>query len=324
MTMLLVCLAQTLFFAAPDVDPGPATATAPPGIDLARAQEILFDADGTRPSDSVCSAVDESERIACWIDHRWASDKKAARLARALYTRMGTVSGLLPEQDFDGDYRGIIHFVPQLPVRSDRRHLEWLSSSLFEIDAFFARLGEVPFRRSGLEVRFFRSVKRKTPSAIAHGWTISYNVAGSLFSSARRVRETMFHELFHLNDGERGWWSENSPLVNVYERIVARCGKDTRCLTPYAPDTIVVRVPGGTYYAFMPDNGVKEYAADLGKRYYAEQDAVLHKQKLTKPFKCQTAENAEAWKLVVDEFFRGIDLVPPCEVRGARPAASPP
>jgi hypothetical protein len=29
-------------------------------------------------------------------------------------------------------------------------------------------------------------------------------------------------------------------------------------------------------------------------------------------FKCGPAENAAAWRLLSDEFFGGVDLVPPC------------
>jgi len=171
------------------------------------------------------------------------------------------------------------------------------------------------YRWRPLELRFFESLKRRTPSAWASNWNVSYNVAGSLFGSAAGVRGTMFHELFHLNDFARGTWSRRA-LGPTYERIVARCGTAVRCLAPYAPDAVIVRVPGGTYYAFMPENGVQEYAADVAKRWYVEHRLLRGKQKLARPFKCGPPENAQAWKLVVDEFFGGVDRVPACPTPG--------
>ncbi len=178
----------------------------------------------------------------------------------------------------------------------------------------------VAFRHRPLGLRFFESVKRKTPSAFAEGWTVSHNVNGSLFWSPRATADTYVHEIFHLNDEVRGWWSKRA-LQNVYDRIVAICGVDVAklganaatyngCLKPYAPDGIVVK--GGVYYAFMPQNGVIEYAADVGKRYVVEHRALLEGKAPATPFRCQSKENDEAWRLVVDEFFGGIDLLPPC------------
>jgi hypothetical protein len=64
---------------------------------------------------------------------------------------------------------------------------------------------------------------------------------------------------------------------------------------------------------------VGEYGADLARRYYNEQRAMLKKERLpAKPFKCGPPENAKAWKLMVDEFFGGVDLVPPCAEAGGR------
>jgi hypothetical protein len=148
------------------------------------------------------------------------------------------------------------------------------ASALRDFDSFFVEIErrsgrKVAFRWRPLGLRFFESVKRRTPSAVATGWTISHNVNGSLFTSATRTRETYVHEVFHLNDQARGWWSLQA-LGDVYRRIVARCGTAIACLKPFAPDDIIVRGRGGTYYAFMPDNGVTEYAADVAKRWVVE------------------------------------------------------
>jgi hypothetical protein len=86
--------------------------------------------------------------------------------------------------------------------------------------------------------------------------------------------------MFHLNDKAHGTWSV-SALGALYIDITARCGTKIPCLTPYAPSETVIR--GGTYYAFHPDNGVVEYAAELALRYYREQRAMILPQKLAKP-----------------------------------------
>ena len=170
------------------------------------------------------------------------------------------------------------------------------------------------FRWRNLVVRFVRSVAKRTPSAYAVDWTVTYNVRGSLLGSADGVRETLFHEIFHLNDFAHGDWSSRT-LTRDYDAILARClPKLTRaCLAPYAPGTTTVR--GGTYYAFQQDNGtsVHEYAAELALRYYKEHRELLATGKLTAPpFKCGPPENARAWKALVTEFFAGIDRTPAC------------
>jgi hypothetical protein len=327
-------LLATLLWMAAAVDAGPVVAAAPivrkrDAIGVEQARNVLFETDKKPPLHDKCIAMSAAhEAIACMLDVRYAKDTKARKIVRELYEKTGSVTGSLPEQDFDGDYRGMLHFVPRLPVHGNRKHIEWLAGALLDIDAFFLDVQKaapdkkLDYRWGQLELRFFESVKRKTPSAIAWEWTVAYNVSGSLFTTPARVRETMFHEIFHLNDADHELWAPKA-LTDVYDRIVAKCGMDTECLTPYAPDSIIVRKKGGTYYAFMPDNGVREYAADLGKRWYIEHVAMLAHLKNAKakkgtgpagmkPFKCGPPENAEAWQLVVDEFFGGIDLTPSC------------
>ena len=282
-------------------------------IDVATARAILFEADAKVTTAAlVCVDGNEEAQIECLIGARFASDLRASRVARDLYLCTGTVSGLLPEQDFDGDYRGQLHFVPHLPVKADRHHLEGVAAALLDFEAFFQdiqRDGKIHYRWRALDLRYFRSVKRRTPSAYATGWTVAYNVSGSLFTTPARTRETLFHEVFHLNDFDHDGWSSRA-LSAIYDRIVAKCGMKIACLKPYTPDSIIVR--GGTYYAFMPDNGVNEYGADLAKRYYVEHRALMNQKKITKPFKCLTPDNAQAWQLLVDEFFGGVDRVPAC------------
>jgi len=183
-------------------------------------------------------------------------------------------------------------------------------------DTFFGKLfDKLPapnYRWRAVQFRFVRSVGKHTPSAYASSWTIIYNVEGSLLTSAEGVRETLVHELFHLNDEAHGDWSAKT-LGSDYDAIVKKCGTKDTCLAPYAPNSTVVR--GGTFYAFQPNNGagVHEYAAELAVRYYKEQSEMRAKGKLSKrAFKCGPGENGRSWKALVDEFFGGRDLTPPC------------
>jgi hypothetical protein len=57
---------------------------------------------------------------------------------------------------------------------------------------------------------------------------------------------------------------------------------------------------------------VREYAAELAIRYYREQRALVSGLPGVAPFKCGAPSNARAWELMVDAFFGGFDLVPPC------------
>ena len=278
-----------------------------PKLGRALAQEILFITD---KAPAPCETGTEAEQISCLIAARYAKDPLAAKAAKNLYAASGTVMGVLPEQDFDGGYRGKLHLIPHLPVGADRKHLEWAANALTDFDTFFEGLGGKPnYRWRALDFRFFESVKRRTPSAYAVDWAVAYNVSGSLFGSEAGVRGTLFHEVFHLNDQGHGNWSPRA-LSTIYDRIVSKCGTNAKCLEPYTPDSIKVR--GGTYYDFQPGNGVGEYAADIARRYYTEHRALLKKEKPVAPFKCGNADNAKAWGLVVEEFFGGVDLVPAC------------
>jgi hypothetical protein len=295
--------------AAPAAPP-PVAATAPmavpvSGIDLPLARTLLPGADD-------CGDVE------CLIGRAYRSDARARQLALALWTEAGDLAGVGPDEIMDGGYRGKIHLVPQLPVGGYRPHLRWVAESMREIDRFFAEVfADQPapsYRWRNLAFRFVRSVGKRTPSAYATRWVVEYNVEGSLLTSVAGVRETLFHELFHDNDEDRGDWSA-SHLQADYDAILASCGAtpSVACLAPYAPNTTMVR--GGTYYAFQPNNGdgVHEYAAELAVRYFKEQGEMLAAHKLARPaFKCGPTVNAKAWRALVDEFFGGRDLVPAC------------
>jgi hypothetical protein len=155
-------------------------------------------------------------------------------------------------------------------------------------------------------------VGRTTPSAYANGWRVGYNVSGSLNTSRDSIRDTLVHEVFHLNDEEHGNWSRKT-LGATFDAIVARCGTRLACLTPYAPMKTTVR--GGTYYAFQPDNGdaVHEYAAELASRYFLEARAALDGKPFPGgAFKCGPEENRSSWNAIIAEFFGGVDPTPGC------------
>ena len=249
---------------------------------------------------------------------RFAGDAKAEAIAVALYRDTGDVADVGADEIMDGGYRGKIHLVPQLPTGGYRTHLVWVASAMKDIDAFFTDVfpkdvTAPAYRWRQLVFHFVRSVGKHTPSASASAWTFQYNVEGSLLSSAAGVRETLWHELFHLNDEQHGDWSAKV-LAADYDAIVKKCGTKLRCLAPYAPNDTVVR--GGTFYAFQPNNGdaVHEYGAELAVRYYKEQSEMRAAGKLSRrAFKCGPPENARAWQALVDEFFAGRDLTPACE-----------
>ena len=277
----------------------------PPVVQLEAAKRLL-------PIPDACPSVD------CLIEHAYEMDPKASELALSLWHETGDVAGVGSDELMDGGFRGTIHLVPQLPINAYRKHLGWVLDGTRAIDDFFSALygsGAQPsYRWRALEFRFVRSIDKHRPSAYALGWAVEYNVAGSLNISAKGVRETLFHELFHVNDDAHGDWSATH-LRQDYLAILAKCGAQptVRCLTPYAPNDMMVR--GGTFYAFQQNNGdtVHEYAAELAVRYFKEQSEMLGAGKLThKAFKCGPPENARAWSGLIGEFFAGRDLVPPC------------
>lgn len=243
---------------------------------------------------------------------RFGDDADAARQeALALFDATGDAVGVERDHMMDGGYRGMLHLVPALPAGKDKVHLDHVAHAAADYDRFFGALAPaVDYRWRDLDLLFFRSVNARTPSAYAAGWTVAYNVAGSLNYSDDEVRETLFHEVFHLNDEAHGDWSARA-LAADYDAIVKKCGADTACLTPYAPNRTKVR--GGTYYAFQPGNDVREYAAELAVRYYREQRGALGQGPKVDPrFVCGRPENRRAWAALVHEFFRDVDRAPPC------------
>jgi hypothetical protein len=286
-------------------------ALAAPPISPVQARALL----AAKPT--ACPDGSDDEQVRCLITQALKADERAVALALGQYATSGHVVGVLPEEDFEGGYRGTIHLVPQLPMGPERRHLEFVAGALEEIDAFLADTQQraqtssdagVPFayRWKPLQLRFFRSIKKRTPAAFAIDWTVSYNVNGTLNGSLPVVRSLLFHEIFHLNDDG---WSERA-LSADYDAIVKKCGTGIECLTRYVPEPLIVK--GGTYYSFMPGNGVREYAADLALRYFREQRDAMTGRPIKAPFKCQAPENARAWAKLTARYFGGVDRLPSC------------
>ena len=290
---------------------------AEPRVELVAAKQLLPGAD----------ACEDTE---CSLQHAYREDPGARDVALSLWRATGDVAGVGPEETLDGGFRGTIMLVPQLPVKRYRKHLVWMASATQALDRFFEQLfpalqARPSYRWRALQLRFVRSRVGHRPSAYAIGWSVEYNLEGSLNTSPQSVRETLFHELFHLNDDAHGDWS-GLHLRADYLRILRKCGAQpsSKCLAPYAPND--TRVRGGTFYAFQQNNGdtVHEYAAELAVRYFKEQSEMLASHRLGRPaFKCGPDENARAWHSLVAEFFAGRDLVPPCRGRAADEAGAP-
>lgn len=303
------------------------------GADAATAEEATTEPDpsyehivdvlGIRAPEACASMVGDA-KTRCAIDARWAGDAKAQSLANELWAKWRIIPGVDVAHTMDGGYRGNIRIAPAVPIGDQRKHVEWIVAAMRDMDQFFADLeskgGRKPtkkrYRFKPIELRFMKSLDgKRTPSAYAHDWTVAWNLEGSLHTSIDAVRETLVHEIFHLNDRAHGtaqakeWWSPNA-LGKEFDFAVQKCGVAIPCLTPFTPNETIVR--GGTYYSYQPGNGVVEYAAELALRYYREQRAVMRGLPKVKPFKCGPPQNARAWEAMRDEYFDGIDLVPAC------------
>jgi hypothetical protein len=282
-------------------------------------RELFPDLPGQREvRATTCAGATEPE--ACLIGARY-TDSAAREIALDLWRRRGVATGVVGAHVMDGGFRGMIQLVPHVPEGVERKHLTWVRSALDEIDSVYAaarthagRTGPAPrYRSAGFTFLFMESVGRTTPSATALDWRISYNVRGSLLQSASGVRDTLVHEIFHLND-QAHQDASGRLLAREFDAIRQRCGISTPCLAPYAPGDTMVR--NSTFYAFHPGNGVGEYAAELAVRHFRETARALGLTSLAgprvKPFKCATPENQRAWQSFLDEFFDGVDVTPPC------------
>ncbi len=252
------------------------------------------------------------------LSKRYANDPEASVLALALYEKTGSVAGVESPRSFLGTHVGDVDVLPALPIGEYRHHLAWVLSSLEAFATVLQQLGRVAdkpiaFRVTQLPLRFYRTERARFPSAYFVDGSVAYNVHGELHDTEVSSRETLMHELFHLNDARESDWSEGA-LGPIYDHIALKCHGSDACLRRYAPHE--TRVAGGTFYAFHSATGsVAEYGAELAIRYYREQRArIVGIPMKAPPFKCRAPENLAAWNLLAETFFGGADLVPPCVV----------
>lgn len=270
--------------------------------------------------EAICQAacaesLPPQEHARCLIDFRFATDAEALQLARSLYDRTNTFLGVETREKIEGLRGEEVSLLPALPVGADRHHLAWLRESLEAFERFVQALGAgapgtVRFTTHPKAFVFYRTAEPAYPSAYFVDDTIAYNLAGPLHSNPRDVQETLFHELFHLNDAQADGWSERA-LGGIFRTITARC-HDHECFAAYAPHSTVVH--DGTFYAFDHRTGdVREYAAELALRYFLEQRAALEAAPaFAPPFKCLTRLNRIAWDRLAEDFFGGFDHTPEC------------
>jgi len=254
----------------------------------------------------------------CLIEFRFAEDGEALELARTLYAKTGVLPGVDTTESQSSYSGNVVATRPALPVGDDRQHLAWIIASFERYDEVFSMLAArapapIDFNLRPDAFVFFRTETKTYPSAWGQGGVVGYNLEGPLHTTERDVLETLFHELFHLNDERRGGWSATA-LGDVFESIVSRCGGADECFATFAPyDT---RVPNGTYYPFDErTRDVREYGAELALRYYLEHEAILTGTPLEPPFKCGSEENRAAWERLARDFFGGLDLSRDCESR---------
>jgi hypothetical protein len=287
-------------------------------VDVA-PKHVVFDAlcaDMPSRCRKECREYSDLAFATCALSLRYGGDRTTLALARRLLESHGAVAGVETRRVLDAGYVGAQTIAPASPTGAYRRHLVSVVEGLGDVEDTFAALAKqapqpMMFRTRPHALRFFRTLSKQFPSAWAKDGVVGYNVEGPLHGEDGDIGAVLFHELFHLNDQGHDRWSERV-LDDLYTDILARCDNREDCLEPFAPDD--VRVEGGTFYALdEKTNDVREYAADLALRWLREQRAILRGESLPDgPFRCKTPENAKAWKLVVDEFFGGVDLTPPC------------
>lgn len=308
-----IALAAAPTAATPAAEPVPPTH---PGRAEA-AERVLFLATHLRTTDlrEACpKTLDEVPRIRCLISLRYADESDAKKWALTLYAETGSLAGLLPEETNQDGKGKKVRLEPARPIGKNKEHLIWIVDAMREYARFFQELSKrqikpIVLQDRPLDFRFFYTQEGGTPSAFAVGRNIGYNLRGTVNVHGEAVRDTLFHEIFHLNDV----WQDNFSarlLAPIEARILAKCKGNLKCLAPYAPTDTTMN---GKPYAFVDDGKGKEYAAELALRYFREQRLLIDGKPLPIPaFKCGPPENKEAMALLVETFFGGVDLVPEC------------
>jgi hypothetical protein len=286
-------------------------------------RDLLCPADPSQPSacEPCLRHTSPVDAARCALDRVYGEDEEAGRLAHELLSLTGTIAGVEKQSTMDAAYLGAIPIAPVVPKGSYKHHLGWLRDALSTIETTFNELSQrapspMMFRTRPSGIRFYRTREKSYPSAYAENGIVGYNVEGPLHETPDSVLATLFHEVFHLNDEGHGRWSE-SMLASAYETIVQKCQDDHDCYTPLAPHDTTV--PDGTYYAFdARTRDVREYAAEVALRYFLEHRKVTGGSSPEAPFKCAAPENEQTWRLIAEEFFGGLDLIPPCTTTAAQ------
>lgn len=307
----------------PPPPPTTSAVAAPPGPPThpgraEAAERVLFLATHLRTTDlrEACPmTLDEVPRIRCLIALRYADEAESKKPALKLYEETGSLAGLLPEETNEDGKGHKIKLKPARPIGKNKVHLDWILDAMREYARFFREIDKhkkspIVMQDRPLDFRFFYTEEGGTPSAFAVGRNIGYNLNGTVNVHDEAVRDTLFHEIFHLNDV----WQDNFSarmLAPIEGRILATCKGNVKCLSQYAPTDTTMN---GKPYAFIDGGSGKEYAAELALRYFREQRLMIDGKPLPIPaFKCGPAENKEAMQLMIDAFFGGVDLVPGCE-----------
>jgi hypothetical protein len=278
---------------------------------------VLFLATHLRTTDlrEACPVtMQEVPRVRCLISLRYADEVESKKLALTLYEETGSLAGLLPEETNQNSKGKKVQLKPGRPIGRNKEHLQWILDAMREYARFFRELSQrqkkpILMQDRPLDFRFFYTEDGGTPSAFAVGRNIGYNLHGTVNVHDEAVRDTLFHEIFHLNDV----WQDNfsaRALAPIENRILSTCRGRVKCLEPYAPTDTTMN---GKPYAFTDGGSGKEYAAELALRYFREQRLMIDGKPLPiAAFKCGPPENKEAMDLLIDTFFGGVDLVPPC------------
>src|SRR5262249_43471830 len=160
-----------------------------------------------------------------------------------LYSETGSLAGLLPEETTDDGHGGKVRLLPARPIGQNRDHLTWIVDAFRDYQRFLKGLsakGRVTFRDRPVHFRLFYSEKGGNPSALALKRNFGYTLFASFNVPAAAVRNTLSHEIFHLNDSRHEDWAARV-IAPVFDGIVARCGQKNACLSPYSPTDTMIR-----------------------------------------------------------------------------------
>ena len=188
--------------------PGIHTVDVPSPITLAGGSPAVAFADAKKLFPDAPRECADAE---CLIEHAYARDPRPGARARALQRTAATSPASAPTRSStagtaarstssrSGRSASTASTCSGPPTRSPRSTTSSRSSSTTAAPAY---------RWRALQLRFVRSVGKRTPSAYALGWIVEYNVEGSLLDSspacARRCSTSCFtRTTAHIATGRR-------------------------------------------------------------------------------------------------------------------------